>query len=202
MPGRKRADHTGTAYWDAARRRWRGQIMVGTKPDGKPDIRHVSAGSPEEAYALLADIHAHYEEARAGSHYTPSYGYWVYVLKVVGGPPFYVGSGRITRPQEHLASALRNYPGATNEYIRAALLAGKRLEAVVVLKTADLATARDVEDRLIRAIGLEHLTNHRYNSQAWADEARAAAEAATWESKRRAMDVLAAVIDSAGGGAR
>lgn len=49
----KRGDGEGTLYLDAQRRLWIGEVMVGYRPDGKPDRRRVSAKTQAECRRKL-----------------------------------------------------------------------------------------------------------------------------------------------------
>src|SRR3954447_25726607 len=56
--GRKRADGEGTLYFDAKRKLWIGEVMVGYLPNGKPDIRRTTARRQDDCKAKLEDVKA------------------------------------------------------------------------------------------------------------------------------------------------
>jgi integrase len=53
---RKRADGEGTIRWSEAKKLWIGRVMVGYRPDGKPDIREVAAKQQAECRKKLEAI--------------------------------------------------------------------------------------------------------------------------------------------------
>jgi hypothetical protein len=56
---RKRADGEGTLYFDAAKRLWRGELMVGRAADGRRDVRKVSARTQAECRRRLQEVRHH-----------------------------------------------------------------------------------------------------------------------------------------------
>jgi len=66
MPGR-RDNHAGTAYYDRARGKWRGEVTLGTRPDGHRDVRKVSGDSRAEVLRLLADLRKAHERGDLGT---------------------------------------------------------------------------------------------------------------------------------------
>src|SRR4051812_16508552 len=67
MAGTRRDNGAGSAYFDASRGKWRGQLMVGHKPDGKPDLRKVTADTKAAALKLLKDIGKKHEAGALGT---------------------------------------------------------------------------------------------------------------------------------------
>jgi integrase len=66
--GRTRRDNgLGSAYFDASRGKWRGQLMVGYKPDGTKDVRKVTADSRAQALKMLAEIRKKHEAGQLGT---------------------------------------------------------------------------------------------------------------------------------------
>lgn len=55
---RKRADGEGTIRWNEARKLFVARIMVGYRPDGKPDIREVKSKQQGECRKKLEAIKA------------------------------------------------------------------------------------------------------------------------------------------------
>ncbi|MCC7366823.1 MAG: site-specific integrase [Chloroflexi bacterium] len=55
---KKRADREGTLYFDAKRKLWVGEVMVGYRADGKPDIRRTTARRQDDCKAKLDGIKA------------------------------------------------------------------------------------------------------------------------------------------------
>ena len=45
----KRADGEGSLRWSETKKLWIGRVMVGYRPDGKPDIREVTAKAQKSA---------------------------------------------------------------------------------------------------------------------------------------------------------
>jgi hypothetical protein len=63
----RRDNGQGSAYFDAARGKWRGQIMVSHKPDGTKDIRKVTADSKAAALKTLAEIRKRHDAGELGT---------------------------------------------------------------------------------------------------------------------------------------
>jgi integrase len=63
---RKRADGEGSLSFDAAKKLWVGSLMVGYKPDGKPDRRKVKAKSQSECRRKLDRLKARAETGQLG----------------------------------------------------------------------------------------------------------------------------------------
>jgi integrase len=67
-PARTRRDNgLGSAYYDATRGKWRGEVMVGFRPDGGRDIRKVSAETKGAVLKLLADLRKRHEAGALGT---------------------------------------------------------------------------------------------------------------------------------------
>lgn len=63
----RRDNGQGSAYFDKARGKWRGQLMVGYRTDGKKDVRKVSGDSPAAVRKLLADLRKKHEAGALGT---------------------------------------------------------------------------------------------------------------------------------------
>jgi integrase len=55
---KKRANREGTLYFDAKRKLWIGEVMVGYRPDGKADVRRTTARRQDDCKAKLDGIKA------------------------------------------------------------------------------------------------------------------------------------------------
>lgn len=64
---RKRADGEGSLYFSESKKLWVGKLMVGYRPDGKPDVREVSAKTQREARAKLDGLRQRQGNGTLGS---------------------------------------------------------------------------------------------------------------------------------------
>ena len=64
---KKRADGEGSIRWSETKKLWIGRLMVGTRLDGKPDIREVSAKTQKACREKLDALKAQVRERDAGS---------------------------------------------------------------------------------------------------------------------------------------
>jgi integrase len=55
---KKRADGEGSLRWSEAKKLWIGRVMVGYRPDGKPDVREVTAKRQDECRKKLEALKA------------------------------------------------------------------------------------------------------------------------------------------------
>src|SRR5215212_3129871 len=55
---KKRADGEGSIRWSEPKKLWIGRVMVGHRPDGKPDIREVTAKQQGECRKKLDALKA------------------------------------------------------------------------------------------------------------------------------------------------
>ena len=65
--GTRRDNGAGSAYFDASRNRWRGEVTVGRRPDGGRDVRKVSGASRAEVLTKLKAIRRQYEAGSLGT---------------------------------------------------------------------------------------------------------------------------------------
>ena len=65
--GTRRDNGAGSAYFDASRGTWRGEVTCGTRPDGRRDTRKVSGASRAEVLAKLKAIRRQYEAGQLGT---------------------------------------------------------------------------------------------------------------------------------------